>query len=122
MSRKLASIIVLLSLLAFVSGCAVISSHSNTRITGTPVSDETLDRIELGVTSQEWIMATLGQPTRIETVDESTGILKYTSKRITHSDAGLLFIFDTSSKSEETSTVYFEFIDGVLQRYWQDSE
>ncbi len=120
-TRYLNLLILLTSLLAFGSGCSVIHSHSTTKMMGKQVSDDTLARIEVGVTSEDWVVATLGEPTSREKVNDSTTIMKYASKKIRSANSTLLFVFDTSSKKEEKRTVYFEFRNGILDRYWEET-
>ncbi len=120
-TRYLCLLSLLLSSLLLGTGCSVIHSHSTTKVMGKQVSDQTLARVEVGKTSKDWILATLGEPTASEIVDESTSILKYASKRIKSSNSTLLFVFDTSSKREEKRTIYFEFKDGILDRYWEET-
>lgn len=47
---------------ALLSGCAVINSHSETKTYGTHVSQVTLDQVEVGRTTEDWVVATLGHP------------------------------------------------------------
>ena len=120
--RSPLSVLIVSGLITLASGCAVVSSHHDSYVTGHSVSDETLARVEPGVSTEAWLVATLGEPTEAETVDAHVRILKYASKRITKYDTELLFVFDTSSRSEKSQTVFFEMRDGVLTRYWQESE
>ncbi|MEM9157814.1 MAG: hypothetical protein AAGB46_02100 [Verrucomicrobiota bacterium] len=111
--------IALITLVAIAStGCVVIQSDSKTRVYGKEVSDEILSRIEIGNTSKDWILATLGEPSHHSRLDESAEILKYTSKSVKTSQAGLLFILNAKSLSEKKQTVFFEFQDGFLTNYW----
>ncbi len=100
------------------SGCAVINSHSETKSYGTLVSDESLAKVEAGVTTTDWLVATLGAPASREQVDDQVEVLKYSSSQLTKIDSKLIFVLDTSSKREVRRTVFFECADGVLARYW----
>lgn len=109
-------------LLLLASGCAVIGSHQETKFTGTQVSATTLDKVRPGVTTEAWLRATLGEPSGTEVVDDSTRIMRYTSKEITRIETALLLVLDTSSRKETIRTVYFEIHDGVLDRYWTEGD
>ncbi len=106
----------------FLTGCTIISSNSNTNTSGTEVSDQTLSQLEVGKTTKEWLIAALGQPDSKSLVDEKTEILKYRATRTTYQHSGLFIVFDSQSKHEESETVYFEFQEGVLQRYWKSEK
>ena len=121
MTRYLSVLCAMLGLLLIGSGCSVIHSHTTTKHYGKQISDETLARIEVGRTTLDWLVATLGEPTSRREVDDATTILKYASKRISNSSATLLFVFDTSSKSEEKKILFFEFHDGILHSYWEET-
>lgn len=110
-----------LALLAFASGCAVIDSHDESRFSGTTVSAETLQRIEPGVTTEAWLQAALGEPTRTTTVDATTHILSYASTHSRHSHATVLFLLNTSTHLEIDETLFFECRDGVVTRFWKES-
>ncbi len=113
-------LIVSLAILLVASpGCTVISSNSTTTQSGTKVSDETLVQLELGKTTKDWLIATLGAPTSATQVDEHTEILKYTSSRTTKQSGGLIVVLHANSETKEKETVYFEIHDGVLKRYWK---
>lgn len=107
--------------LAFTSllttGCAVINSHSETKTFGTHVSESTLDQVEVGRTTEAWVIATLGHPAS-ESEIEGGRLLKYSSRQLTKINSELLFVIDTSSRKEVSRTVFFEFHAGVLSRLW----
>ena len=102
---------------ALLSGCAVINSHSETKTYGTHVSQVTLDQVEVGRTTEDWVVATLVHPAS-ESDIEGGRLLKYTSRHLTKINSELLFVLDTSSRKEVNRTVFFEFHEGVLSRLW----
>ncbi len=103
------------------SGCTVITSHEATRYSGRVVAEENLHRIQPGETTEAWIVATLGEPSRVEDVGNATRILRYESTKIKEVDAALLFVFDVGSRVELDRTVFIETRDGVVERYWSES-
>lgn len=102
----------------FSSGCAVIDSHSETKTYGTLISDESLAQVTVGETTDSWLIATLGEPARRETVDDQTEVFRYSSSQLTKVNSEILLILDTSSRHEVKRTVFFECKDGILARYW----
>lgn len=105
-----------------LAGCAVISSNRSTTHSGQQVPEEMLARLEVGETTRDWVVATLGEPTSTARVDADTEVLRYTSKRIEHQRSGLLLVLSTRSEHEEKQTVYLEFHKNVLKRYWRATE
>ncbi|WP_221033087.1 hypothetical protein [Actomonas aquatica] len=120
--RRIAPVLALVSASALFSGCTIISSHEEGHFTGRTVGEESLQRIVPGETTEAWVIATLGQPSRTEEVDEATHILSYHASEIKHVEASLLLIFDTSTRVEIDHTVFVECKDGVVQRYWRESD
>ena len=102
---------------ALLSGCAVINSHSETKTYGTHVSQVTLDQVEVGRTTEDRVVATLGHPASQSDI-EGGRLLKYSSRQLTKINSELLFVLDTSSRKEVNRTVFFEFQEGVLSRLW----
>ena len=107
--------------LAATSACTVISSNSTTHHSGVSVSDETLAQLETGKTTKGWVVATLGPPTSATSVNEKTEILKYTSIRTRKSSSGFILVISAHNENEEKETVFLEFQDGILQRYWKET-
>lgn len=114
------SIIIPLAISIFgLTGCAVISNHSHSKIEGNPVGDETIARIQIGDTTQSWLISALGPPDSASGI-ENGELLKYSSRRITKWHGHLLFVIDSSSERIEKETYFFEFREGVLHRYWRE--
>ncbi len=119
-SLRLASL--LLCSIAFTSGCAVIDSHTSTRISGQVVEDDLLAAVKPGITTESRLIAMLGEPgSMVENADGSRD-LNYRSKRITRSSTELLFVIDTSSTKERVQTISFRVKDGVVTRVSQKTE
>ena len=115
------TLISLALLLAVGPGCTVISSNSTTSHSGTKVADETIAQLEVGKTTKEWVIATLGAPTSSSSVNDKTEILRYTATRTKKTHSGLLLVLNTDDETETKETLYLEFQDGVLKRYWKST-
>jgi outer membrane protein assembly factor BamE (lipoprotein component of BamABCDE complex) len=109
----------ILGIILLGSGCTIIDSRSETTYSGTQVSDVTMAQLEVGTTTKKWVIATLGAPTSASQVDARTELLKYTATRTTDRHAGMIVILNSRQKTEERETVYLEFEDQVLRRYWK---
>ncbi len=102
-----------------LSGCLVMSGKSVDEC-GVTISNETLNQIVVGETSEAWLLATLGEPSDTTVVEgqEHTRVLRYTHI-VTRSEGGVvLLIFAGGSDVRTRTTTYFEVVDGVVSRYW----
>jgi outer membrane protein assembly factor BamE (lipoprotein component of BamABCDE complex) len=91
-------------------------------LSGHAVSDVTLAQMEVGKTTKSWVVATLGAPTSVSQVDDNTELLRYTATRTTEREAGMIVVVASKQKTQKRETVYLEFKDGVLERYWKAEE
>ena len=108
--------------LLVTAGC-LVSSNSKKEESGVKVSPQTLEQIEVGRTTAEWLVATLGRPTSRKRVEgrEDQEVLRY-AYTVEETSSGAVFLL-FSSKSRETSktTTFFEVTDGIVTRHWTDS-
>lgn len=111
-----------LAVAVLAAGCTVLSNNSSTTYSGTQVSDVTLAQMEVGKTTKSWVVATLGAPTSVSQVDDNTELLRYTATRTTEREAGMIVVVASKQKTQKRETVYLEFKDGVLKRYWKAEE
>lgn len=103
-----------------LGGC--ISSRSNVTYgpKGPAVGAETLRKIEVGATSKEWLLGTLGEPTSETQTPEGTEILKYVYTKKVDSDFSAFIFLDADDTREERTVLYFEISNGIITRYWQE--
>ena len=71
-----------------LSGC-LISRHSHESVSGTEVSEQTFNRIEPGVTTRQWIIGTLGEPTLKTPLEDGSELWKWQYAK-TKSSSGAL--------------------------------
>ena len=102
-------------------GCLVVTG-STVDQSGVRVSQATLGQIEVGVTSEDWIIATLGEPSMRTTVTEepSVAILRYEYSHTKASGGAVFLIFAGGSSSSDVKVTFFEVTDGVVTRYWTE--
>lgn len=96
-------------------GCAVIDSHTSTKVSGQLVSDETLGSVQTGITTEKQLIAMLGRPELILSKGEGERELIYRSKQVTRRNTELLFVIDTSSTNERVRSISFTVRDGVVE-------
>jgi outer membrane protein assembly factor BamE (lipoprotein component of BamABCDE complex) len=101
-------------------GC-LVSSTSRESYTGTYVSDQTFGQIQAGVTTRQWVMGTLGEPTCKTTLENGEELWKWTYSKVKRSSGAVLFIFGGSSSSETGGAAYVQMKDGVVTKAWRAS-
>jgi outer membrane protein assembly factor BamE (lipoprotein component of BamABCDE complex) len=105
--------------LAMLTGGCLVSSSNNEKRSGAYVSDETIKQIEPGKTTTAWVRATLGPPTKIDKIDDSTDLWKYTYTEKKDSSGAVFLIFAGSDTKETTGTVFVESRNGVVTKTWR---
>lgn len=101
-------------------GC-VVGSKNQVSTKGRPISENTLDVLDPGTTTEQQLLDLLGPPTRTMTTDETGTIYVYEYERRKSGKGYILFAFAGSSESVEQRTVYVLIRNGVIERYWIDA-
>ncbi|MCA9299718.1 MAG: hypothetical protein KDA28_11660 [Phycisphaerales bacterium] len=114
MKRLIASAILVTGL----GGC--IGGHSSSSVSGRYVSDATITRIEPGETSQEWVLAVAGEPTRRTTLSSGNEMWVWEYHRSKSSRGSVFLLFNSSSKTQVDEAAYVEFRDGIVVDAWTD--
>jgi outer membrane protein assembly factor BamE (lipoprotein component of BamABCDE complex) len=122
MSNALRFASVLLCSIVFTSGCAVIDSHTSTRVSGQVVGDDVLASVRPGITTESRLIEMLGEPGSVVENEDGSRQLNYHSKRVTRSKTELLFVIDSSSTKERVQTISFEVKDGVVTKVSHKTE
>jgi hypothetical protein len=122
MYRSIACNLLIASVLFVASGC-LLSTSNSVRESGKPVSASTLRQIELGQTREDWLIATLGEPTSRAQVrgPDDVQILGYNHEVLKKSRGKIFLLFSGSSQQVDRDTTYFEITDGVVTRYWTEA-
>lgn len=107
-----------LSLVA-MPGC-LASGHSSVRAEGRYIGPDTINKIEPGVTTREWVAAVLGEPTTRTTLTDGSEIWKWSSKKVTRSSGSLFLVFRGSERDVIERTVYVELDGDLVSRVWKD--
>jgi hypothetical protein len=120
MVRHLIRNVFIAGVLFVASGCLLTSSNT-TDESGVRVGTGTLRQIDVGRTTSDWLMATLGPPTSRNKVRGELEILGYDHQVVKKSKGSIFLLFAGTSEKIEKSTTYFELSDGVVTRYWTES-
>jgi outer membrane protein assembly factor BamE (lipoprotein component of BamABCDE complex) len=101
-----------------LTGCLVMSGSDEKR-EGKYVSPATFEQIKPGKTTQAWVEATLGDPTK-KTKANDTEVWKYEYTEKRESSGAIFLIFGGTSKKQVSNAAYVELKDGIVTNAWRD--
>lgn len=103
------------------SGCLITSKNSSYEH-GVKVGPHMRSQISPGETTQEWVLATLGEPTSRRLVEEEprVEVFGYEYSKTNTSRGSVFLIFGGSTNRTTSSKTYVELTDGVVSRYWTE--
>jgi hypothetical protein len=120
-SAVLTGVVTLCVLIGFLaSGCITSRSDVSYGPKGAVVGSSTLRKIKIGQTSKEWLLGTLGEPTRETRIGDGREILRYEYTKKVDNRFELGPFFDSRDKREESTVYCFEIADGVVARFWKE--
>lgn len=105
-----------------LGGCVVMAdSHKTYECKGRFVGKETLDQVEPGKTTKDWVLAVLGAPTETKAAAEDTEILHYKYVEKKHDSLAVFVLIAANNATRDQRDLYFEIKDGVVRKYWHTS-
>lgn len=121
LNRRLLTGMLAGTFLLTAAGC-LVTAGSAIEVSGTRVTDSTFTQVEVGTTTETWLLATLGAPSECTEVADSPGvkILRYDYQEVHHDRGTVFLIFSGRSKKQKLTRTYFEVTDGVVSRYWSE--
>jgi outer membrane protein assembly factor BamE (lipoprotein component of BamABCDE complex) len=118
--RKGIGLLLLTNLLP-LTGCLVYHNDVRYGDKGKAPTERTLDQVQTGTTTRDWVLATLGEPSRQSTTNDGTEVLEYQySRKKDNSLVVCPFVF-INDEGEETQTLYFEIEDGIVTKFWKET-
>ncbi len=100
-----------------LGGCIHGSSYSS--LDGNYVGAGTFERIKIGETTESWVAAALGAPTR-KTAIEGGQLWAYEYERTERSRGSVLLVIGGSSSEKSAGGTYIEIKNGIVTDAWQD--
>ncbi len=90
------------------------------RYEGTYISDELVERVKVGTTTDEWIMAVFGEPTFRAELRDGSQIWRWTYGPVAQ-QASVIEVFSTSEKEPKLAvrTVFVQVKGGVVVDKWK---
>jgi outer membrane protein assembly factor BamE (lipoprotein component of BamABCDE complex) len=104
-----------------LAGCLMYHSNVSYSGKGEPVADSTLDQVQCGTTTKDWIVATLGEPSHQNTTASGTEILEYKYGKKRHNEFVFIPFIFIKGGNENKQTVYFEISDGIVKDFWKET-
>ena len=106
---------VIISSLAILLLTSCISYHHD----GTDAHNQSAS-LERGVTTAEWVYDHLGHPLSRHQKDDGSEILHYKFDEEEETRVHLLFIINIHTREQDSTDLFIEIRDGVVEDYWQD--
>lgn len=115
---------VIFTLLTFTMlGCNIVSGNKSITVNGRRITQASLEQIEKGQTTTDWLEAAFGAPSSRKGFSREDGageVWRYDYRRTESSSGELLFIYDGWKHKEQVETTCFEIHDGRVMRYWTE--
>jgi outer membrane protein assembly factor BamE (lipoprotein component of BamABCDE complex) len=113
-------ILVMMSILP-LTGCMIYSGDVSYGEKGRAPSESTLDQVECGKTTKDWVITTLGEPSGQGTAKNGVEVLEYRYTRKKDNNFVLLPFVFINDEGESRQTLYFEIRDDVVQNFWKET-
>ncbi len=118
--RPLAAGASLLFMTVFLTGCLYTGGRT-VRTVGPRISESAVRAIAPGVTTDEWLVATFGEPNNRVCTTDGSEILRYDCDTRTTEGSYVFMLFASSSNTIERTCWWFELRDGRVERAWSDA-
>jgi len=105
-----------------LGGCAIINVDHDCNDRGSVPGRSTLGQITPGETTIEWVLTVAGPPSSRKQVDDGTEVLCWRRRDESKTDFNILFLITSKTESCREKTVYIEARDGIVQRYWVETD
>lgn len=99
-----------------LGGC-LVSGADSTEVSGTQVAPLTLETLQEQAMTREQVIDLLGPPTR-STEIKNGEIFSYEWEKRKEGGGAVLLLFAHRHSTEEKSTAYVQFEDGVVTKTW----
>ena len=112
----------MLGLICFSLSACLVTVDSDNRVTQSVWDEGDVNRMSVGQSDMEWVRTAFGEPsTRLRYADGSE-IWKYRNRREKDTEVGLFLIFSVDVEQEKVETLAIEFVDGIVDNYWIESD
>lgn len=100
----------------------LLTVDADNRITQSVWDEGDVNRMTVGQSDTEWVRTAFGEPsTKLHYADGSE-IWKYRNRKEKDTEVGLFLIFSVDVEQEQIETLAIEFVDGIVDNYWIESD
>lgn len=104
-----------------LAGCLVYHNDVRYGEKGKAPSENTLDQVQSGTTTKDWVLAALGEPSRQSTAKNGAEVLEYDySRKKDNQFVFVPFVF-INDEGEQRQTLYFQIENGVVTNFWKET-
>jgi hypothetical protein len=105
---------------ALLLGGCLINSSSKTEYSGRYLSPAAVSQIEPGETRQDFVLATIGEPTTKTALDDGSEIWKWEYRKTRSSSGSVFLLLNSDNQTRSEGATYVVFRDGVVEKVWQE--
>ena len=99
------------------TGC-LLTVQSDSRWRHGSAAMDSVDRIQSGATSRDWILDHLGNPDSSYVNSRGNEVMRYVSRRETDAEVHLFLLFSIDVSDEEVHTIHVEIEDEIVKGWW----
>jgi hypothetical protein len=110
---------VMIGAVAAMSGC-LVSGNSHQTTSGAYVGPSTFNQVEVGTTTEEWVLATFGTPTSRTKLNDGSEILKWSYTQTKSGSGSVFLLYGGSNSTEKQGAAFVQLRDGVVTKAWRD--
>lgn len=118
MRHRLLAVAALAGAILPAAGC-LISRESHVSTSGRYISPATMNQIDKG-TSQDFVLATLGEPGRKIAMDDGGELWKWEWSERRQSEGALFLVFAGESSREKNGAAYVLMRGGMVEKAWRE--
>ena len=112
--------VVVTGMICFVASGCIVSTENISEERGKKPKTSSVRRLEPGVTTKDWALSVLGNPTSRSKLDDGTEVLKYEYSKTVNHELDIFLLFGSESEKTTCESVCLEFKDDILTRYWSE--
>lgn len=112
----------ILGLLSLSLSACLVTVDSDNRITQSVWDEGDVNRMAVGQSDTAWVRTAFGEPSTKLHYADGTEIWKYRNRKEKDTEVGLFLIFSVDVEEERIETLAIEFVDGIVDNYWIESD
>ena len=101
-----------------LGGCMVVVESDTHYRHGSLRGAASVDAIQPGTTTREWVVANLGQPNSAYVNETGNEVLRYLSVREQQTEVALFLLFHIEVSEEEVKTLFIEIEEDWVKSFW----